>query len=50
MLLYYHYIRLALCLVIVSCSPCPCNSQAHLQNEAIALKYIESLAFTKSFL
>ena len=50
MLLYYDYIRLVLCLVIVSCFPCPCNSQVHSQNEAIALKYLESLTFTKSFL
>ena len=47
MLLYYDYIRLVLCLVIVSCSPCPCNSEVHSQNEAIALKYLESLTFTK---
>ena len=46
MLLYYDYIRLVLCLVIVSCFPCPCNSQVHSQNEAIALKYLESLTFT----
>ena len=38
-----------LCLVIVSCSPCPCNSQVHSQNEVIALKHLESLTFTKSF-
>ena len=50
MLLYYDYIRPVLCLVIVSCSPCPCNSEVHSQNEAIALKYLESLTFTKSFL
>ena len=50
MLLYYDYIRLVLCLVIVSCSPCPCNSEVHSQNEAIALKYLENLTFTKSFL
>ena len=43
MLLYYDYIRLVLCLVIVSCSPCPCNSEVHSQNEAIALKYLENL-------
>ena len=48
MLLYYDYIRLVLCLVIVSCSPCPCNSEVHSQNEAIALKYLESLTFSKS--
>ena len=46
MLLYYEYIRLVLCLVIFSCSPWPCNSQGHSQNEAIALKYLESLTFT----
>ena len=50
MLLYYDYIRLVLCLVIASCSPWTCNSQVHSQNEAIALKYLESLTFTKSFL
>ena len=50
MLLYYDYIRLVSYLVIVSCSPCPCNNQVHSQNEAIALKYLESLTFTKSFL
>ena len=49
MLLYYDYIRLILCLVIVSCSPCPCNNQVHSQNKAIALKYFESLTFTKYF-
>ena len=47
MLLYFDYIRLVLCLVIVSCSPCPFNSQVHSQNEAIALKYLETLIFTK---
>ena len=45
--MYYDYIRLMLCLVIVSCSPCPCNSQVQSQNEATALKYLESLTFTK---
>ena len=50
MLLYCDYIRLVSCLVIVSCSPCPCNSEVQSQNEAIALKYLESLTFTKSFL
>ena len=50
MLLYYDYIRLVLCLVIVSCSPCPCNSEVHSQSEVIALKYLESLTFAKSFL
>ena len=50
MLLYYAYIRLVLCLVIVSWSPCPCNSEVHSQNEAIALIYLENLIFTKSFI
>ena len=50
MLLYYDNIRLVSCLVIFSCSPCPCNRQIHTQNEAIALKYLESLTFTQSFL
>ena len=49
MLLYYDYIRLVLCLVIASCSYCPCNSEVHSQNEAFALNYLESLTFTKSF-
>ena len=47
MLLYYDCIKLMSCLVIVSCSPCPCSSQVHSQNEAIALKYLENLTFTK---
>ena len=38
MLLHYDYIRLVLCLVIVSCSPYPCNSEFHSQSEATALK------------
>ena len=50
MLPYYDYIKLVLCLVIVSYSPCPFNSQVHSQNEATALKYLESLTFTKPFL
>ena len=50
MLLYYDYITLVLCLVIVCCSPSPCNSEIHSQNEAIALEYLESLRFTISFL
>ena len=50
MLLCYDYIRHVLCLVIVSCSPFPSNGQVHSQNEATALKYLESLTFTKSFL
>ena len=50
MLLYYDYIRLVLCLVILSCSPCPCNSQVHSQNKASVLKHLESLTFQKSFL
>ena len=50
MLLCYDYIRSVLCLVIVCCSPCPYNSEVRSQNEAIALKYIESLTFIKSFL
>ena len=33
-----------------SCSPCTCDSQVHSQNEAIALKYLETLIFTKWFL
>ena len=41
------YIQLVSFLVIVSCSPCPCNSEVHSQNEAIALKYLENLTFTK---
>ena len=50
MLQYYDYIRLASCLVIVSCSPYPCSSEVNSQNEAIALKYLKNLKFTKSFL
>ena len=50
MLLYYDYIRLVLSLVIVSCSPCSCNSEVHSRNEAIALKYRKGLTFTKPFL
>ena len=41
MLLYYDYISLVLCLVIVSCSSCPCNSKVLSQNEAIALKCLD---------
>ena len=50
MLLYYDYIRLVLCLVIVSWSSYPCNTEVHSQNEPNALKCLESLTYTKSFL
>ena len=50
MLLYYDYIKLVLCLVFVSCSLCPCNSEFHSQNKAVALKYLESWTFTKPYL
>ena len=50
MLLYYNYIRLVSCLVIVSCSSYPFNTEVHSQNEPNALKYLESLTYTKSFL
>ena len=43
MLLYYDYTQVVLCLVIVSCSPCPCNSEIHSQDEANALTYLEQL-------
>ena len=38
---YYDYIRLLLCLVIVSCSPCPCNSQVYSQIKATALNILK---------